>query len=86
MRYIYNSAGVLCEVQRPDGNSRRYEQTEDNPIHRVWNETGYCEVENTFDTDGRIVAQKTGARSKYQLPNEHGLMTVIEDSGTGEHA
>ena len=57
-RYIYNSAGVLCEVQRPDG-TRRYEQTEDNLIHRVWNETGYCEVENSYDADGRIVAQKT---------------------------
>lgn len=85
VRYIYNSAGVLCEVQRPDG-TRRYEQTEDNLIHRVWNETGYCEVENTFDTDGRIVAQKTEHGRNISYRYEHGLMTVIEDSGTGEHA
>ena len=84
-RYIYNSAGVLCEVQRPDG-TRRYEQTEDNLIHRVWNETGYCEVENSYDADGRIVAQKTEHGRNISYRYEHGLMTVIEDSGTGEHA
>ena len=84
-RYIYNSAGVLCEVQRPDG-IRRYEQTEDNLIHRVWNETGYCEVENGYDADGRIVAQKTEHGRNISYRYEHGLMTVIEDSGTGEHA
>ncbi|MBF1680892.1 MAG: type IV secretion protein Rhs, partial [Rothia sp.] len=83
--YIYNSAGVLCEVQRPDG-TRRYEQTEDNLIHRVWNETGYCEVENSYDADGRIVAQKTEHGRNISYRYEHGLMTVIEDSGTGEHA
>lgn len=85
VRYIYNSAGVLCEVQRPDG-TRRYEQTEDNLIHRVWNETGYCEVENSYDADGRIVAQKTEHGRNISYRYEHGLMTVIEDSGTGEHA
>lgn len=85
VRYIYNSAGVLCEVQRPDG-IRRYEQTEDNLIHRVWNETGYCEVENSYDADGRIVAQKTEHGRNISYRYEHGLMTVIEDSGTGEHA
>lgn len=85
VRYIYNSAGVLCEVQRPDG-TRRYEQTEDNLIHRVWNETGYCEVENSYDADGRIVAQKTEHGRNINYRYEHGLMTVIEDSGTGEHA
>ena len=85
VRYIYNSAGVLCEVQRPDG-ARRYEQTEDNLIHRVWNETGYCEVENSYDADGRIVAQKTEHGRNISYRYEHGLMTVIEDSGTGEHA
>lgn len=84
-RYIYNSAGVLCEVQRPDG-IRRYEQTEDNLIHRVWNETGYCEVENSYDADGRIVAQKTEHGRNISYRYEHGLMTVIEDFGTGEHA
>lgn len=84
-RYIYNSAGVLCEVQRPDG-TRRYEQTEDNLIHRVWNETGYCEVENSYDADGRIVAQKTEHGRNISYRYEHGLMTVIEDSETGEHA
>lgn len=84
-RYIYNSAGVLCEVQRPDG-TRRYEQTEDNLIHRVWNETGYCEIENSYDADGRIVAQKTEHGRNISYRYEHGLMTVIEDSGTGEHA
>lgn len=84
-RYIYNSAGVLCEVQRPDG-TRRYEQTEDHLIHRVWNETGYCEVENSYDADGRIVAQKTEHGRNISYRYEHGLMTVIEDSGTGEHA
>lgn len=83
--YIYNSAGVLCEVQRPDG-TRHYEQTEDNLIHRVWNETGYCEVENSYDADGRIVAQKTEHGRNISYRYEHGLMTVIEDSGTGEHA
>lgn len=85
VRYIYNSAGVLCEVQRPDG-TRRYEQTEGNLIHRVWNETGYCEVENSYDADGRIVAQKTEHGRNISYRYEHGLMTVIEDSGTGEHA
>lgn len=85
VRYIYNSAGVLCEVQRPDG-TRRYEQTEDNLIHRVWNETGYCEVENSYDADGRIVAQRTEHGRNISYRYEHGLMTVIEDSGTGEHA
>lgn len=85
VRYIYSSAGVLCEVQRPDG-TRRYEQTEDNLIHRVWNETGYCEVENSYDADGRIVAQKTEHGRNISYRYEHGLMTVIEDSGTGEHA
>lgn len=85
VRYIYNSAGVLCEVQRPDG-IRRYEQTEDNLIHSVWNETGYCEVENSYDADGRIVAQKTEHGRNISYRYEHGLMTVIEDSGTGEHA
>lgn len=85
VRYIYNSAGVLCEVQRPDG-IRRYEHTEDNLIHRVWNETGYCEVENSYDADGRIVAQKTEHGRNISYRYEHGLMTVIEDSGTGEHA
>lgn len=85
VRYIYNSAGVLCEVQRPDG-TRRYEQTEDNLIHRVWNETGYCEVENSYDADGRIVSQKTEHGRNISYRYEHGLMTVIEDSGTGEHA
>ncbi|MCG5106294.1 DUF6531 domain-containing protein, partial [Candidatus Saccharibacteria bacterium] len=85
VRYIYNSAGVLCEVQRPDG-TRRYEQTENNLIHRVWNETGYCEVENSYDADGRIVAQKTEHGRNISYRYEHGLMTVIEDSGTGEHA
>ena len=84
-RYIYNSAGVLCEVQRPDG-TRRYEQTEDNLIHSVWNETGYCEVENSYDADGRIVAQKTEHGRNISYRYEHGLMTVIEDFGTGEHA
>lgn len=84
-RYIYNSAGVLCEVQRPDG-TRRYEQTEDNLIHRVWNETGYCEVENSYDADGHIVAQKTEHGRNISYRYEHGLMTVIQDSGTGEHA
>ena len=85
VRYIYNSAGVLCEVQRPDG-TRRYEQTEGNLIHRVWNETGYCEVENSYDADGRIVAQKTEHGRNISYRYEHGLMTLIEDSGTGEHA
>lgn len=85
VRYIYSSAGVLCEVQRPDG-TRRYEQTEDNLIHRVWNETGYCEVENSYDADGRIVAQKTEHGRNISYRYEHGLMTLIEDSGTGEHA
>ena len=85
VRYIYNSAGVLCEVQRPNG-IRRYEQTEDNLIHSVWNETGYCEVENSYDADGRIVAQKTEHGRNISYRYEHGLMTVIEDSGTGEHA
>ncbi len=76
--YRYDTSEQLTSAARPDG-TRTYRWNDDGLITAVVDADGVVEVENTYDTDGRVTFQRSpfGRTTRYvYLP---GRTTVVSD-------
>ncbi|MBV7363079.1 hypothetical protein KRX54_01340 [Actinomycetaceae bacterium TAE3-ERU4] len=79
VEYLYSNGLFLCEV-RAGSSSRFYEWNEDGLISRVLSSSGVVEVDNTYDSLGRVVSQVTPFGRTVTFSYLPSNVTVVADS------